>query len=179
MTQIPTTKISKFLSRVLRHKPKEIGLTLDTQGWADVTELLSKLPMPVTREVLQIVVDTNEKQRFILSPDGSKIRANQGHSIKIDLGLEAIEPPETLYHGTATRFLNAIRETGLKPMSRQHVHLSATIATATKVGKRHGIPHILHIPARTLAATGQPFYQSENGVWLTGPIAPEWIKKNP
>lgn len=152
---------------------------MDSNGWANTDELLKKLPFDIDFEMLLHVVETNEKKRFVLSEDGNRIRANQGHSIDIDLGLSAKEPPATLYHGTATRFLDAIMKDGLKPMSRQHVHLSMTIETAMQVGQRHGKATVLEVPAKQLAAAGQDFYQSENGVWLTGPISPDWIKETP
>lgn len=167
--------ISKFLSFVLRHRPEEIGLTLDTQGWADVDELIAKAPTKykITRTALREVVATNDKQRFALSQNGNRIRANQGHSTNVDLALTSIEPPETLYHGTATQFLDSILVEGLKPGSRQHVHLSGDIKTASKVGQRHGKPVILTLPARLMHDAGHTFYRSENGVWLTDHIPAE------
>ena len=160
---------SKFLSLILRHDPGKIGLTLDPQGWADVEELLAKVPAKfgLTRERLNELVPTNDKQRFAISEGGERIRANQGHSTKVDLALAPIEPPETLFHGTATRFLDSILAEGLKPGSRQHVHLSLDEETALKVGQRHGKPVILTLPALELHRADKQFYRSENGVWLT------------
>lgn len=160
--------ISKFLSYVLRHKPAAIGLNLDQEGWANIEELIEKADIRFSRDMLLEVVATSEKKRFAISDNGQSIRANQGHSITVDLGLEPVEPPELLFHGTATRFLDSIQEQGLRPQDRKHVHLSADIETATKVGKRHGKPVILTIPAQKMHLQGHPFFKSENGVWLTG-----------
>jgi putative RNA 2'-phosphotransferase len=169
---------SKFLSLVLRHQPETIGLVLDGSGWADVEELLQRAAehgRPLTRELLEQIVAENDKQRFILSDDGQRIRGNQGHSVKIDLALTPVEPPATLYHGTATRFIDSIRATGLHSGSRQHVHLSADEVTATKVGQRHGKPVILLIHAAAMHAAGHAFYLSANGVWLTDRVPAEFI----
>lgn len=169
---------SKFLSLVLRHKPEAIGLTLDDQGWAIVDELLalaSQNGRPLTREGIARVVADNDKRRFALSPDGMKIRANQGHSVAIDPGLSPVAPPDLLFHGTATRFLDAIRAQGLTPGSRLHVHLSADEATAVKVGQRHGRPTALTVRAGAMHAEGTVFYRSENGVWLTERVPAEYL----
>ncbi|MGY2134048.1 RNA 2'-phosphotransferase [Hymenobacter sp. HD11105] len=171
--------LSKTLSYVLRHKPEEFKLKLDAQGWVSVAELLSALRArghSVTQEQLHEVVATNDKQRFSLSADGAKIRANQGHSVAVELGLIPMTPPELLYHGTATRFLTSIRETGLRSGSRQHVHLSADQATAVAVGSRHGKPVVLTVQAGQLHRAGGQFYLSENGVWLTGAVPPEYLE---
>lgn len=163
-------KTSKFLSYVLRHRPDEIGLSLDAQGWASVTELIEKAGaanVTLTPELIGEIVRTSDKQRFALSPDRTKIRANQGHSINVELALEPRQPSEFLYHGTATRFLDSIRREGLKPMARQHVHLSADEATATKVDQRRGKPIILKVRAGEMWRTGKKFFLSDNGVWLT------------
>lgn len=165
------TRASKFLSFVLRHKPDAIGLALDAEGWAEVAELVAKADIPLSPALIAEVVETSDKKRFALSADRRLIRAVQGHSITVDLGLAPFAPPETLYHGTATRFLDAIRAEGLRPRSRQYVHLSADAATATTVGARHGKPVVLTIAAGALHAGGQPFFQAQNGVWLTGPVA--------
>lgn len=167
-----TRDISKFLSYVLRHAPDEIGLTLDAGGWAPVEDLLARAPMPLTAERLHEVVAKSDKQRFALSPDGSRIRANQGHSIPVDLGLTPVAPPETLYHGTHPGALDAIRAEGLRPMSRHHVHLSPDEDTARKVGARRGKPVILAIAAGQMALNGALFYRSENGVWLVDHVPP-------
>lgn len=178
MTSVSLTKTSKFLSLVLRHEPETIGLTLDGNGWADIEELIDLANAngkPVTRELIDQVVRDNDKQRFAISEDGLRIRANQGHSVDIDLALTALEPPATLYHGTATRFAKSIRKLGLIKQSRQHVHLSSDEATAIKVGNRHGKPLVLKIRAAEMHASGLAFFRSENGVWLTDAVATEFI----
>jgi putative RNA 2'-phosphotransferase len=173
MTSVSRTKTSKFLSLVLRHEPETIGLTLDDNGWADIETLIDLANAngkPVTRALID-----NDKQRFAISEDGLRIRANQGHSIDVDLALTALEPPATLYHGTATRFAKSIRNLGLVKQSRQHVHLSSDQATAIKVGTRHGKPLVLKIRAGEMHARGLAFFRSENGVWLTDAVAAEFI----
>ena len=170
-------KISKLLSYVLRHKPESIGLTLDQEGWAKLDELIAKSnKITLSREAVFRVVKNSDKQRFIISEDGNSIRANQGHSIKVDLGLLPTEPPNTLYHGTATRFWDGIKEHGLKKMNRQHVHLSIDEETAAKVGTRHGTLQTLVIDTIAMRKAGHVFYVSENGVWLTEHVPPEFIK---
>jgi len=171
-------RISKFLSHVLRHKPERIGIALDEAGWTSVDDLLEKANqqgVPLTRERLCAVVRDNDKQRFALSEDGARIRENQGHSVQVDLGLTPRTPPELLYHGTATRFLNAIREQGLLPRRRHHVHLSLDAVTARKVGSRYGKPVVLAVNAGAMHAAGHDFFCSENGIWLTARVAPEYI----
>ena len=173
-----TRRISKFLSLILRHKPETIGITLDREGWATTQEIIDGMNakgMPVTLEMLQEVVATNDKQRFKLSDDASRIRANQGHSIPVDLGMEAIAPPPVLYHGTATKNQAAILREGIQKRKREYVHLSADIETATKVGQRHGTPVILEIDTTKMYEEGILFYRSENGVWLTDFVAAEYI----
>lgn len=163
-------RLSKFLSLVLRHKPEEIGLTLDENGWADVDELIrlaGKKGRPLTRPLLDRIVAENDKKRFAYSEDGRRIRASQGHSIEVDLALPPSEPPEKLYHGTASRFIDSIRAEGLHSGSRRHVHLSLDAATATKVGSRHGKPVILVVHSGEMFAAGFTFFVSANGVWLT------------
>ncbi len=172
-------RASKFLSLILRHDPSRAGLILDENGWVDVDTLLEgcrQAGRPLTRVQLDRVVTENDKQRFSFSDDGLRIRANQGHSVEIDLALSPLRPPDVLYHGTATRFLESIRATGLRPGSRQHVHLTHIHETAIKVGQRHGKPVVLTIHARELSAAGQEFFCSDNGVWLTAPIAVEFIE---
>lgn len=171
-------KTSKFLSLVLRHDPGRIGLVLDPEGWAEVDDLLSKLDKAgksLTREQLGELVATNSKQRFRLSDDGDRIRASQGHSIDVELGIEPSEPPSVLYHGTATRFLDGIEREGLISGSRQHVHLSADTETATMVGRRHGKPVILEVRASEMHQAGMQFYLSENKVWLTNRVPREFL----
>ena len=170
--------ISKFLSLVLRHKPETIGLGLDTGGWAAIDELLAAAEAhgrKISRELLDHVVFTNDKQRFAFSADGLKIRANQGHSIGIDLGLEPVAPPATLFHGTATRFMAAIRREGLRKMRRQHVHLSSTYDVAQRVGARHGDPAVLEIDCAAMVAEGHQFYLAKNGVWLSDAVPARFL----
>ena len=171
-------KVSKFLSLVLRHQPEAIGLTLDESGWADVEDLIRRANERghrLTRPLLERVVAENDKKRFAFSEDGRKIRASQGHSVAVDLALPPAEPPELLYHGTATRFVESIRAKGLHSGSRQHVHLSLDAVTATKVGQRHGKPVILTVRAGAMWAAGHPFFRSANGVWLTERVPVEFI----
>ena len=171
-------KTSKFLSLVLRHKPEVIGLTLDEGGWAEVSELLAKARQhgrPLSKETLWRVVATNNKRRFTFNADRSKIRANQGHSIAVELGLMPLEPPATLYHGTALRFLDAIKAQGLISGHRQHVHLSSDRKTAIQVGKRHGSPIVLTVAAGKMYEAGFTFYLSKNEVWLTEQVPPAYI----
>ena len=172
-------RISKFLSLVLRHQPEAMGLELDEQGWADVDELVrlaNNHRRPLTRELLERVVNENDKKRFVFSDDGRQIRASQGHSIEVDLDLPPLAPPELLYHGTASRFLDSIRATGLNSASRQHVHLSSDLATATKVGQRHGKPVVLNVRAGRMFAAGHQFFRSANGVWLTEHVPVEFLE---
>lgn len=172
-------RISRFLSYVLRHRPDEIGLTLDSNGWAVVSELIERsktASIVLTEESIGEIVHSDDKKRFAFSDDGLKIRANQGHSIAIDLALEPRQPPEILYHGTATRFLGAIRVEGLKPMNRQHVHLSPDEATAMKVGQRHGKPVILKVSSGEMWRAGRVFLLSDNGVWLTERVEASFIQ---
>ncbi|MBX9623218.1 MAG: RNA 2'-phosphotransferase [Gemmataceae bacterium] len=171
-------RVSKFLSLVLRHKPEQIGLSLDPNGWADVDELIrlaTAAGRRLDRPLLDRIVAENDKKRFAFSDDGRRIRASQGHSVEVDLALSPVTPPELLYHGTATRFLDSIRATGLRPGSRQHVHLSADEATATTVGRRHGVPVVLVVKADEMAAAGHSFYRSANGVWLTERVPAEFL----
>jgi putative RNA 2'-phosphotransferase len=173
------TQISKFLSLVLRHKPETIGITLDDAGWVDVRTLLLALDRhgkALSREDLEEVVATNDKKRFAFSDDGRQIRASQGHSVEVDLQLDPIQPPDLLYHGTADRFVEPIRKSGLCTMSRQHVHLSPDTATASKVGVRHGRLVLLTVRAGAMHVAGHAFYRSANGVWLTDHVPPEFIE---
>ena len=164
---------SKRLSYVLRHRPDSVGLTLDEAGWVPVEDLLKA--MRLSRSQLEEVVATNDKQRFVISPDGDRIRANQGHSVEVDLQLDPAAPPDTLYHGTVARNLDSIRKDGLIRGSRHHVHLSADPETATKVGARRGKPVILEVDSKAMAAAGHVFYRSANGVWLTGSVPPSFL----
>lgn len=170
--------ISKFLSLVLRHKPGRIGLQLADDGWVEIDQLLrasAEHGRQIDRELLLRVVRENDKQRFAVSEDGQQIRANQGHSVEVNLGLTASPPPETLYHGTVSRFLESIRQKGLVPGSRQHVHLSADKQTAERVGQRRGNPVILVVHAAQMNDRGFEFYLSQNGVWLAEHVPVEFI----
>lgn len=172
------TRTSKFLSLILRHNPAAIGLELDPNGWAKIDALLQGAAAQgrvISRELLDRVVRENSKRRYAISDDGTCIRANQGHSIEIDLQLQPQQPPPILYHGTAARFLESIRRSGLLPQSRQHVHLSTDHATAIKVGQRHGKPAILQVDAQRMEEQGSVFYLSANGVWLTNSVLPAFI----
>lgn len=168
-------KKSKFLSWVLRHKPEEVGLKLDPCGWANVEELLEA--MRFDPEILREVVETNDKKRFSFNEDGTRIRANQGHSIMVDLGLEPVGPPPILYHGTAEKNIHNImmRCEGLQKRGRQYVHLSEDQETAIKVGQRHGKVVVLTIRACHMVEHGFQFFLSENGVWLTDHVPSEYI----
>jgi putative RNA 2'-phosphotransferase len=172
------TKVGKFLSLVLRHKPEEIGIELDRYGWADTKKLVDgmckKYP-DFTFATLEEIVRTDEKQRYSFTEDHTQIRANQGHSIIVDLGLEPVEPPEWLYHGTGMKYKDDIWKSGLIPKSRQYVHLSSDIETAVTVGRRHGDPVIFHIRSGEMCKDGFIFFKSENGVWLTDRVPVEYI----
>lgn len=183
MSKDKLVNTSKFLSLVLRHAPETIGLKLDENGWANIDELLQDAARHIrgsnlNRELLEEIVASSDKQRFVISEDGQRIRANQGHSVAIDLALEPRVPPVELFHGTATRFLDGIFAEGLKKVSRQHVHLSPDRETALKVGQRHGKPAILSIAAAAMHADGHLFYLSDNGVWLTDQVPVKYIGFN-
>ena len=172
--------ISKTLSLVLRHQPEKFNLQLDAQGWcvvADLLEKFNKKGIALNQEVLEEVVRSNDKKRFAFSEDGLNIRASQGHSIDIDLAYQPVVPPEILYHGTAERNLASIFKEGLKKRNRHHVHLSADKETALNVGQRYGKPKLLIIRAREMHEQGHLFYCSENNVWLTEEVAPEFFSK--
>lgn len=172
-------RLSKVFSLVLRHDPAHVGLTLDANGWVDVDVLLRQMTKHgyvFTRAELQTVVDTSDKKRFALSEDGQRIRANQGHSVQVDLQLTPVEPPAKLFHGTVGRFLGSIREQGLLKGERHHVHLSPDLETATRVGERRGHPILLTVDAKRMYDQGHLFYQSANGVWLTDHVPAEFIE---
>ena len=172
------TRISKQISFWLRHKPEDAGLQLTSDGWVQVSELLAafdRKQMPCSLQQLTQIVETNDKKRFEFSADGALIRARQGHSITIDLKLAPTEPPDLLYHGTATRFLTLILKEGLKPMNRHHVHLSADADTAQTVGIRHGKPVVLAVTSKIMHAAGFNFFKTENGVWLVDHVPPEHL----
>jgi putative RNA 2'-phosphotransferase len=171
-------QISKLLSLVLRHEPEYIGITLDIEGWAKVPELIEKINqkgIQVDFATLQVIVDTNDKKRFAFNNDKTRIRANQGHSIEVELNYTAQVPPAVLFHGTAVKNVPAIRENGLQKMNRHHVHLTASEDTALKVGQRHGRPVILTVHALVMHEHQHVFYLSENGVWLTDHVPAAFI----
>lgn len=175
-------RISKFFSLVLRHNPAKIGLELDPNGWAVIDDLIqcaNSNGQRLSRALIDAVVAENDKQRFVLSADGTRIRANQGHSIDVDLDLPPAKPPKLLYHGTATRNVESIRREGLLPGRRQHVHLSVDEATAVKVGQRHGRPIVLLVHAEVMHSAGHVFYLSANGVWLTRHVPSEFLEIPP
>lgn len=172
MTSLHNNK-SKFLSLVLRHDPGKIGIVLDPNGWADVEVLCKK--MPITLDILKEIVHTDSKGRYSFSDDGKMIRANQGHSIDVDVGLVEKRPPDVLYHGTAERFFDSILAGGLKPMTRQYVHLSDDPANSVIVGKRHGDPVVLLIDAASSFDNGDKFFLSKNNVWLTKSVNKKYI----
>lgn len=171
-------RASKFLSLVLRHDPARVGLALDGGGWVAVDDLLSAMTeagLALDRATLERVVAENEKQRFAFDAGGTRIRANQGHSIPVDLGLVPLVPPAELFHGTADRFVADIRHVGLLPGSRTHVHLSADVATARQVGGRHGRPVVLRVAAAAMHDAGHQFWRAENGVWLAAHVPAEYL----
>ena len=171
-------RLSKRLSYVLRHRPDSVGLTLGDHGWVGVDDLLAALARSGTRtspEDLERVVAANDKQRFELDRLRGRIRARQGHSVEVDLGLEPVAPPGTLFHGTPQRNVDSILADGLDRRQRHHVHLSADIETAQRVGRRRGSAVVLTVDAAAMSAVGQLFWCTDNGVWLTDRVAPEFI----
>ncbi|MDP5172116.1 MAG: RNA 2'-phosphotransferase [Bacteroidia bacterium] len=171
-------KISKFLSLVLRHKPEVIGVELTDQGWVDVALLIAKVNefgRALDLDTLRYVVLNNAKQRFAFNDTGDQIRANQGHSIEVELGYQAQVPPEILYHGTGSSSVEAILSEGIHKMVRHHVHLSATRTTAKQVGQRHGIPVILVVNSAAMSDEGHTFFLSDNGVWLTDHVPAAYL----
>lgn len=170
--------LSRRLSYWLRHRPDAAGLTLDDAGWGEAQAVLQALAaagFSGGRARLEAIVRDSDKQRFQWSPSGDKIRARQGHSVKVELGWPAADPPEWLYHGTVERALGAIHSEGLKPMKRHHVHLSPDAEAAAKVGARRGPPVVLRIRAAALAAAGHRFLLTGNGVWLTRCVPPDFL----
>lgn len=169
---------SKFLSLLLRHKPEIIGLTLDENGWASIEELINKAQLhgfPITFEELHAIIRSNDKQRFAMSADQRLIRANQGHSLKVDLQLQPSIPPEVLYHGTAERNLASIKVHGILKGKRHHVHLSMDQQTALAVGSRYGKPIIIEVDTQKMIKDNFTFFQTANGVWLTGFVPPQYL----
>ncbi len=176
MTDLVST--GKFISLILRHKPDIINITLDEHGWADVDELIAgiqKSRPDFSRDVLEEIVRTNNKQRYSFNENHTKIRANQGHSIQVDVELTEAKPPQILYHGTAVSTVPAIMKEGIHSGKRLYVHLSKDIPTAVSVGMRHGKPTVLTIEAGRMYADGFQFFLSKNGVWLTKKVPPEYL----
>ncbi|MFD9302688.1 RNA 2'-phosphotransferase [Streptomyces sp. NPDC060048] len=172
-----TVKVSKYVSKHLRHQPERIGLALDPQGWVEIDDLLGAAAahgFPISRAELDHVVAANDKQRFAV--EGTRIRASQGHTVPVDLGLPEAEPPAYLYHGTVAASLDAIRAEGLRPMARHHVHLSPDRETATRVGARRGRPVVLSVDAGAMRAAGHVFRISANGVWLVDCVPPRFLR---
>jgi len=171
--------ISKYISLILRHKPQTIGITLDEHGWANVNELIEGISKThkFDMETLEKIVRTDEKQRYSFNEDKTLIRANQGHSIPVDVELEESEPPEILYHGTGEKYVASIDETGLIPKRRLYVHLSKDVETATNVGSRHGKPVIYKVLAGKMNQDGYKFYLSANKVWLTKNVPLKYLRK--
>jgi putative RNA 2'-phosphotransferase len=176
MNEKRTVRVSKYLSKHLRHQPERIGLTLDAHGWVEIDTLLSAATdhgFRITRAELEHVVAVNDKRRYAI--EGTRIRASQGHTIPVDLDLPAVEPPPFLYHGTVPRSLAAIRSEGLRPMARHAVHLSYDRETAGRVGARRGVPVVLTIRSGDMHDSGHEFRRSDNGVWLADRVPPEFI----
>ncbi|MCR5794721.1 MAG: RNA 2'-phosphotransferase [Solobacterium sp.] len=179
MNKKEKTTVSKFIALILRHHPEEIGITLDDHGWADVSQLIEGIRKryPLDREILQEIVDEDEKQRYAFNADKTKIRANQGHSVPVDADLAEAEPPAVLYHGTADRFTASIEKQGLLPQSRLYVHLSADEETAKKTGRRHGRPALYLIDCASMRDDGHVFFRSANGVWLVRHVPPRYLHR--
>ncbi len=180
MDETRLVKISKSLSKHLRHDPAGLGLTLAPGGWVRVDDLLAacaRRHLSLSRAELDEVVARNNKQRFSFDETGTLIRANQGHSVDVDLQLEPAVPPDMLYHGTGHQTAPIIAREGLQKMRRHHVHLSGDMETARAVGARHGRPVIFTVDAAAMAAGGHVFYRSDNGVWLTDAVPPEFLRE--
>lgn len=171
-------KISKYLSYILRHQPDSIGIELSDEGWANIKELIGKTSeFKLTRELINTVVETNDKKRFLISEDGERIKANQGHSIEVKLELEPVTPPDVLLHGTAERFLDSILSEGLTKQKRHHVHLSKTQKTAMSVGARYGKPVLLKIDSKQMYEDGFEFFKTENDVWLVDYVPAKYLAR--
>jgi putative RNA 2'-phosphotransferase len=180
MTEKQRTKVGKFLSLILRHQPEIVGLTLEENGWVSVEKLIKACVangQPLTRPELDEIVAANEKKRFAFDESGTKIRANQGHSVAIEIEFEERTPPKILYHGTAEKNVEIIAEQGLSKMQRHHVHLSAEIETALKVGSRHGKPVIFQIDTEIMLTENFKFYVSANNVWLIDEVPPNFLER--
>ena len=174
------TSLSKYIALILRHKPEAVGITLDENGWASVSELLSGINASgkeIDMQTLEEIVAEDEKQRYSFNADKTKIRANQGHSVNVDVELKKAEPPEILFHGTGEKFVSSIKSEGLKPKSRLYVHLSKDRETAVKVGSRHGKPVVFEVNSSEMSRNGYEFFLSENGVWLTKIVPAEYLRE--
>lgn len=174
-------KTGRYISYLLRHHPEDAGLTLDSHGWVEVSvliEAVAKTYAGFDKKTLDEIVATNNKQRYSYSEDGLRIRANQGHSIEVDVELPTALPPEFLWHGTGMQFVSSIDEQGLIPKSRLHVHLSKDYETAVQVGSRHGKPFVYKVRTGEMSRDGYIFYLSVNGVWLTKVVPPKYLEKN-
>jgi putative RNA 2'-phosphotransferase len=172
-------RVSKYLSRHLRHAPHELGLALEPGGWVPLDDLLAaaeRSGFRISREELDAVVAGSDKQRFAFDETGTKIRANQGHSVEVDLQLEPAEPPAEVFHGTAAANVESILAAGISKRTRHHVHLSPDTETATKVGARHGKPVVLVVDAAKMRADGHTFFRSANGVWLVDEVPPQYLR---
>ncbi len=171
-------KLSKYISYLLRHHPEAAGVTLDEHGWAVVDELIDGVSKthPITRDVLEEIVRTDAKQRYTISSDGTHIRANHGHSVKVDPEPEETGPPEFLYHGTAEKSVGSILEKGILPMERVYVHISSDIETAMEVGRRHGKPTVFRIKSVEMYKDGHPFFRSASGLWLAREVPPRYLE---
>lgn len=170
------TQTSKLISLILRHKPETIGITLDEHGWANVVELLNGLKIDMA--LLEEIVNTDDKQRYSFNDDKTLIRANQGHSIQVDVELEEAQPPEFLWHGTGKKYVSGICDSGLIPKSRLYVHLSSDVETAVKVGERHGEVALFRVDAAKMYLAGFKFYLSKNGVWLTKHVPVDYLRRS-
>lgn len=176
------TKVSIYMSLILRHKPETIGITLDEHGWADVKKLIEGVSRNYPGfdfDILEDIVRTDDKQRYSFNEDKTKIRANQGHSILVNLELKPVKPPKFLYHGTGVKYEDDIWQDGIIPKSRQYVHLSEDLPTAINVGRRHGEPVVFRVYTEGMYEDGFIFYKSENGVWLTDRVPSEYLGINP
>ncbi len=171
-------KLSRYISYILRHNPEAASVILDEHGWADVDALIDGVSKthPITRDVLEEIVRTDAKQRYTISSDGTRIRANHGHSVKVDPGPEETDPPEFLFHGTAEKNVGSILEKGILPMERVYVHISEDIETAMEVGRRHGNPVVFRIKSGEMYRDGFPFFRSTNGLWLAREVPPLYLE---
>lgn len=173
-------EVSKFVALILRHKPETIGIVLDDHGYANVEELIDGVAAHYkgfNRAYLEKIVSIDEKKRYSFNQDKTLIRANQGHSIKVDIELKEQEPPEVLYHGTGGKYVKSIDKQGLRPKSRMYVHLSKDVETAKKVGQRHGTPIVYIVRAKQMYKDGYKFYLSENNVWLTNEVPNKYLER--